>query len=64
MAVSDRARTMLTLSLGLALGAAISHAAQPPAKGGYVLERDSEVAKTEPGTPGLRRLASRTAERM
>ena len=43
-------RTALTLGLGIALGAAISHAAQPPAKGGYVLERDSEVAKTEPGT--------------
>ena len=50
MAVSDRARTALTLGLGIVLGAAISHAAQPQAKGGYVLERDSEVAKTEPGT--------------
>ena len=43
-------RTTLTLGLGIALGAAISHAAQPPAKGGYVLEHDTEVAKTEPGT--------------
>jgi mannose-6-phosphate isomerase-like protein (cupin superfamily) len=45
-------RTTLTLGIGIALGAAISHAAQAPAKvkGGYVLERDAEVAKTEPGT--------------
>jgi mannose-6-phosphate isomerase-like protein (cupin superfamily) len=43
-------RTTLTLGIGMALGAAISNAAQSPVKGGYVLDRDAEVAKTEPGT--------------
>lgn len=32
------------------LGAALMHAAQPPApKGGYIIERDSEVAAAQPG---------------
>jgi hypothetical protein len=44
-----RLRAALTLGLGIALGAAISHAAQPPAKG-RVCRRDLEVMKTEPGT--------------
>jgi mannose-6-phosphate isomerase-like protein (cupin superfamily) len=50
MAAYDRLRMTLTLGIGIAVGAAISHAAQAPAKGGYVLERDADVAKTEPGT--------------
>jgi mannose-6-phosphate isomerase-like protein (cupin superfamily) len=50
MARSTWIHTTLTLGIGLALGAAISHAAQSPARGGYVLERDAEVARTEPGT--------------
>jgi mannose-6-phosphate isomerase-like protein (cupin superfamily) len=50
MTASTILRTTITLGIGLGVGAAISHAAQAPTKGGYVLERDAEVAKTEPGT--------------
>jgi mannose-6-phosphate isomerase-like protein (cupin superfamily) len=50
MTTSTLLRTTLTLGLGMAIGAALTHAAQPPVKGGYVLEHDAEVAKTEPGT--------------
>jgi mannose-6-phosphate isomerase-like protein (cupin superfamily) len=50
MTASTLLRTTLTLGLGIGVGAVISHAAQAPTKGGYVLERDPEVAKTEQGT--------------
>jgi mannose-6-phosphate isomerase-like protein (cupin superfamily) len=46
------ARTTLTLAVGFGFitGAAAMRAAQAPAKGGYIIERDAEVAKAEPGT--------------
>ena len=50
MTASALLRTTATLAVGIGVGVAVSHAAQTPAKGGYVLERDAEVAKTEPGT--------------
>jgi mannose-6-phosphate isomerase-like protein (cupin superfamily) len=43
-------RTTLTLALGCVAGAAAMRAAQAPAKGGYIIERDADVAKAEPGT--------------
>jgi mannose-6-phosphate isomerase-like protein (cupin superfamily) len=43
-------RSTLTLGLGIAIGVGIAHAAQTTPKGGYVVEHDTEVAKTEPGT--------------
>ena len=50
MTTSTRLRTTLTLGVGIVIGAALTQAAQPPVKGGYVLEHDADVAKTEPGT--------------
>ena len=50
MTTSTLLRTSLTLGIGIVAGAALSHAAQTPVKGGYVLEHDADVAKAEPGT--------------
>ena len=52
MTASTLLRITLTLGIGIGigLGVAVSHAAQSPTKGGYVLERDADVAKAEPGT--------------
>jgi mannose-6-phosphate isomerase-like protein (cupin superfamily) len=35
---------------GLAIGAAGMHVAAQPAKGGYIIQHDAEIAKNEPGT--------------
>jgi len=43
-------KTIISLLAGMAIGAAATVAAQHTAKGGYVIERDAEVAKKEPGT--------------
>ena len=42
---------VLSIAVGILVGAALHAAAmQKPAPGGYVIEHDSEVAVTEPGT--------------
>ena len=41
--------TMLAIAL-LALVAPPRSSAQPPAKGGYIIQHDADIAKSEPGT--------------
>jgi mannose-6-phosphate isomerase-like protein (cupin superfamily) len=50
MTAEALARTTLTLAVGFIAGVGVMRAAQAPAKGGYIIERDAEVAKAEPGT--------------
>jgi len=51
MQVSTWPAVALALVVGVAAGAAgTTVLGSQPAKGGYVLERDTEVSKTEPGT--------------
>ena len=42
--------TITSILTGILIGVAAVAGAQHPAKGGYIIERDAEVAKTEPGT--------------
>ena len=50
--LSRRALVSALGAIAIVCGAFAAHASlpQPPARGGYVLERDADVAKTEPGT--------------
>ena len=43
-------KTIATVLAGFLIGAAAVVGAQHAAKGGYLIERDADVAKTEPGT--------------
>jgi mannose-6-phosphate isomerase-like protein (cupin superfamily) len=43
-------KTMTSVFVGILIGAAAMAGAQQKAKGGYIVERDAEVAKNEPGT--------------
>jgi mannose-6-phosphate isomerase-like protein (cupin superfamily) len=43
-------KTIISILTGILIGAAAVAGAQHAAKGGYIIERDAEVAKTEPGT--------------
>jgi mannose-6-phosphate isomerase-like protein (cupin superfamily) len=43
-------KTITSILTGILIGAAAVAGAQHAAKGGYIIERDAEVAKTEPGT--------------
>ena len=43
-------KTIICLLAGITIGVAGAVAAQHAVKGGYVVERDAEVAKKEPGT--------------
>jgi len=43
-------KTIASILTGILIGAAAVAGAQHAAKGGYIIERDAEVAKTEPGT--------------
>ena len=43
-------KTITSILAGILIGAAAVAGAQHAAKGGYIIERDAEVAKTEPGT--------------
>ena len=43
-------KTITSILAGILIGAAAVAFAQHAAKGGYIIERDAEVAKTEPGT--------------
>ena len=43
-------KTITSILTGILIGAAAVAFAQHAAKGGYIIERDAEVAKTEPGT--------------
>jgi hypothetical protein len=45
-----RKRSLIVLSTVMFVSGWIAANAQKPAPGGYVLERDSEIAATEPGT--------------
>jgi mannose-6-phosphate isomerase-like protein (cupin superfamily) len=41
---------VIGLVLGAAMGAAAVHLAAQPAKGGFIVQHDAEIAKNEPGT--------------
>ena len=43
-------KTIASVFAGILIGAAAMAGAQPKVKGGYIVERDAEVAKNEPGT--------------
>jgi mannose-6-phosphate isomerase-like protein (cupin superfamily) len=43
-------KTMIGVLAGLVIGAAAMAGAQQKTKGGYIVERDADVAKHEPGT--------------
>jgi mannose-6-phosphate isomerase-like protein (cupin superfamily) len=43
-------KNITSILAGILIGAAALAAAQHAAKGGYIIERDADVAKTEPGT--------------
>jgi len=43
-------KTIIALLVGIVIGAAALAGAQQKMKGGYIVERDAEVAKNEPGT--------------
>ena len=43
-------KTITSILTGILIGASAVAGAQHAAKGGYIIERDAEVAKTEPGT--------------
>jgi mannose-6-phosphate isomerase-like protein (cupin superfamily) len=43
-------KTMTSVFVGILIGAAAIAGAQQKTKGGYIVERDAEVAKNEPGT--------------
>jgi mannose-6-phosphate isomerase-like protein (cupin superfamily) len=43
-------KTIISVFAGILVGAAAMAGAQQTAKGGYIVERDAEVAKNEPGT--------------
>jgi mannose-6-phosphate isomerase-like protein (cupin superfamily) len=43
-------KTLTALFLGILIGAAAMAGAQHKVKGGYIVERDADVAKNEPGT--------------
>jgi mannose-6-phosphate isomerase-like protein (cupin superfamily) len=43
-------KTITSVLAGILVGAAAMAGAQQTAKGGYIVERDAEVAKNEPGT--------------
>ena len=43
-------KTVAAIRLGIVVGAAAMAGAQQKIRGGYIVERDAEVAKNEPGT--------------
>ena len=43
-------RTFAALFAGICIGATAMLFAQSPAKGGFIVQRDPEIAKNEPGT--------------
>jgi mannose-6-phosphate isomerase-like protein (cupin superfamily) len=43
-------KTIIPILVGIVIGAAALAGAQQKMKGGYIVERDGEVAKNEPGT--------------
>ena len=43
-------KTMTAMLAGILIGAAVMAGAQQKIKGGYIVERDADVAKNEPGT--------------
>jgi mannose-6-phosphate isomerase-like protein (cupin superfamily) len=43
-------KTFATLVAGICIGAAAMLVAQTPDKGGFIVQRDAEIAKNEPGT--------------
>jgi mannose-6-phosphate isomerase-like protein (cupin superfamily) len=43
-------KTFAALLMGICLGATVMLMAQSPAKGGFIVQRDAEIAKNEPGT--------------
>src|SRR5262245_17861128 len=43
-------KTFAALVAGICIGAAAMLVAQTPAKGGFIVQRDAEIAKSEPGT--------------
>jgi hypothetical protein len=48
-------KTFAALLVGIGVGAGAMLAAQTTAKGGFIVQRDAEIAKNEPGTPQRRR---------
>jgi len=43
-------KTFAVLLTGICIGAAAMLVAQPPTRGGFIVQRDAEIAKNEPGT--------------
>jgi mannose-6-phosphate isomerase-like protein (cupin superfamily) len=43
-------RTIIGILGGVVIGASVVLVAQPHAKGGFIVQRDAEIAKDEPGT--------------
>ena len=43
-------KTIAALIAGMCLGATAMLIAQPPSRGGFIVQRDAEIAKNEPGT--------------